>query len=91
MVVGTVLAVVGTAAAAVVGAVLFLPAAGFTTAGVASGSLAAATQSSIGSVAAGSIFATLQSAGVLGLAAGTKAAIAAAGGAVGGLLSNLFG
>lgn len=39
---------------------------GFTTGGVAANSLAAAIHASIGNVAAGSTFATLQSAGALG-------------------------
>jgi hypothetical protein len=43
-----------------------LTAAGFTTAGIAGGSIAAAAQSSIGAVAAGSAFATLQSLGAAG-------------------------
>jgi hypothetical protein len=62
--------------------------AGFTTAGIAGGSAAAAWQSSIGSVAAGSTFATLQSLGATGTIAAVGSAaigitlpIAAAGGA----------
>lgn len=43
-----------------------LTTAGFTSAGIAGGSLAAAWQSSIGNVAAGSAFATLQSLGATG-------------------------
>jgi hypothetical protein len=65
-----------------------LTAAGFTTAGIAGGSAAAAWQSSIGSVAAGSTFATLQSFGATGAIAAVGSAaigitlpIAAAGGA----------
>lgn len=41
-------------------------AAGFTSSGIAAGSIAAGVQSSIGSVAAGSTFATLQSIGATG-------------------------
>jgi len=46
-----------------------LTAAGFTSAGIAGGSLAARCQSSIGAVAAGSTFATLQSLGAAGVIA----------------------
>lgn len=44
-----------------------LPAVGFTTAGIASASIAAVCQSTIGNVAAGSAFAALQSAGATGV------------------------
>ena len=50
------------AAAGGLGATLF----GFGTAGIAAGSLAAATQAAIGNVAAGSVFATLTSWGMTG-------------------------
>lgn len=43
-----------------------LTSAGFTSAGIAAGSMAAGIQSGIGSVAAGSLFASLQSTGALG-------------------------
>ena len=49
-------------AAGGLGATLF----GFGTAGVAAGSLAAATQAAIGNVAAGSLFSTLTSLGMTG-------------------------
>eukprot|EP01025_Chloroclados_australasicus_P056674 TRINITY_DN704_c0_g1_i1.p2 TRINITY_DN704_c0_g1~~TRINITY_DN704_c0_g1_i1.p2 ORF type:complete len:152 (+),score=14.82 TRINITY_DN704_c0_g1_i1:164-619(+) len=52
----------GLASAAFVPAAM-LSAAGFTTAGIAAGSMAAGIQSSIGSVSAGSAFATFQSMG----------------------------
>jgi hypothetical protein len=65
-----------------------LTAAGFTSAGIAGGSLAAAWQSSIGNVAAGSAFATLQSLGATGtiaavgsVALGVTVPIVIAGGA----------
>ena len=67
----------------VVAAPVALPVIGFSSSGVVAGSLAAAIQSSIGNVAAGSIFATLQSIGATGglswaaqgvMAAGTVAA-----------------
>ena len=53
---------------------------GFTTAGVAASSLAAAWQSSIGNVAAGSAFAWFQAAGATGLLSqyGSAALVAAA-------------
>ncbi|KAG8186001.1 hypothetical protein JTE90_027671 [Oedothorax gibbosus] len=85
---GTVIAVGAGAAIAVAGATVLVPAVGFTAAGVKAGTLAAATHSAIGNVAAGSTFASLQSAGVLGLAGTTKAGIAIAGGATGGLIKN---
>lgn len=64
---------------------LLLPAVGFTSAGVAAGSLAAATQASIGSVVAGSAFATCQSIGATGvlLSGGALATGGAVGGGVG--------
>ena len=52
-----------------------LAVAGFGTTGVAAGSLAAGIQSGIGNVVAGSLFATAQSVGAVGLAQGTAAAI----------------
>ncbi|XP_031629586.1 interferon alpha-inducible protein 27-like protein 1 [Contarinia nasturtii] len=55
-----------TVGGAIIGAAS-LPLLGFGTAGVAAGSAAAAWQSSIGAVAAGSIFAILQSLGATGL------------------------
>ena len=49
-----------------VAAPIVLPAIGFGTGGVMAGSVAAAAQSAIGNVAAGSLFATLQSLGAVG-------------------------
>jgi Interferon-induced 6-16 family len=46
--------------------------AGFTASGIASGSIAASVQSAIGEVAAGSLFAYLQSLGASGVIAGTR-------------------
>ena len=57
------------AAAGGLGATLF----GFGTAGVVAGSLAAATQATIGNVAAGSLFATLTSWGMTGALTTTAA------------------
>ena len=57
------------AAAGGIGATLF----GFGTAGVVAGSLAAATQATIGYVAAGSLFATLTSWGMTGTLTTTAA------------------
>lgn len=74
-------------ATAVGGAVLLAPAllslAGFTTAGVAAGSMAASIQAGIGNVAAGSMFALLQSLGAVGLTTGTVATAGAAAGVAG--------
>ncbi|PFX17698.1 interferon alpha-inducible protein 27-like protein 1 [Stylophora pistillata] len=63
--------------AAMIAAPFLLPAAGFTTAGVAAGSVAAGIQSAVygGTVTAGSVFATLQSAGAAGLGVTTSAAV----------------
>ncbi|KAJ7365916.1 Interferon-induced 6-16 [Desmophyllum pertusum] len=73
--------VVGTVA--VVAAPAVLTAAGFTSAGVAAGSFAAAAQSTYGGyVASGSLFAASQSAGVVGIGLKTATTIfAVAGGA----------
>ena len=54
------------ATVAVVASPVVLPALGFTTAGIATGSIAAAVHSSIGVVQAGSLFAAFQSAGAVG-------------------------
>lgn len=62
--------------------------AGFTSAGVAAGSAAAAAQGAIGNVAAGSMFAALQSAGATGAGAAIGSALGAAGGAVGGIIAS---
>lgn len=63
-----------------------LGAIGFSAAGVVGGSIAAGVQSSIGSVAAGSLFATLQSVGAAGFAASTVAGTTVAvGGTVAGI------
>ncbi|KAJ3273809.1 hypothetical protein HDV01_003936 [Terramyces sp. JEL0728] len=75
---------------AIVGA---LGAAGFGAGGVVAGSVAAGVQSSIGSVAAGSLFATCQSIGAAGLSAVGITASAAVGGGVGasgGALAGAF-
>jgi ribosomal protein L12E/L44/L45/RPP1/RPP2 len=65
------------------GGALAVTAAGFGSAGIVGGSVAAAVQSSIGNVAAGSLFAALQSAGATGTiaAVGSAGGMAAAGGA----------
>lgn len=57
-----------------------LPAVGFTTAGIAATSMAAAYQSTAGNVAAGSVFSALQSVGATGV-----------GNAVVGTVSGVFG
>nr|XP_022303483.1 interferon alpha-inducible protein 27-like protein 2B [Crassostrea virginica] len=73
---GVVLTAAGVGAAAVVAAPAVLAGAGFTSAGVAAGSLAAMIQTP--TTAAGTWFALSQSAGVLGMAATTKAAVGTA-------------
>lgn len=82
---------VGVAAGAAVGVTactvalpLVLGAAGFTSAGVAAGSLAAGIQTA--TTASGSLFAVCQSVGAAGLASSTIATTSGAFGAVGGLL-----
>lgn len=74
------------AAVALGGTTIALPAIGFGSAGIVAGTIAAGVQSSIGNVVAGTMFASLQSAGVVGLATGTKAIIGAAGAAVTAML-----
>jgi len=73
------------AAGAMVAGPAVLPAIGFTKAGVAAGSLAAAYQSSVlgGYIASGSLFSLAQSAGAAGVGLGVKAFLAAAGGVMG--------
>ena len=66
-----------------------LAVAGFGTAGVAAGSLAAGIQSGIGNVVAGSLFATAQSVGAVGLAHGTAAAISGGFATLGGAITWL--
>eukprot|EP00516_Mucochytrium_quahogii_P004012 CAMPEP_0203759890 /NCGR_PEP_ID=MMETSP0098-20131031/13210_1 /ASSEMBLY_ACC=CAM_ASM_000208 /TAXON_ID=96639 /ORGANISM=" , Strain NY0313808BC1" /LENGTH=109 /DNA_ID=CAMNT_0050653193 /DNA_START=8 /DNA_END=337 /DNA_ORIENTATION=+ len=83
-----VIAAVGVGAAAVVAAPAVLAGAGFTSAGVAAGSLAAMIQTP--TTAAGSWFALSQSAGVLGLAATTKAAVGAVAGGITYVAAILF-
>ena len=71
----------GTAAVAAVPAVVF--GLGFTTAGIAAGSVGAYMMSVMGPVAPGGVVTTLQSVGVVGLSAGAKVGIGAAGAAAG--------
>ena len=66
-----------------------LPILGFGAGGVAAGSVAAAAQATIGNVVAGSLFASLQSAGVLGLS-GMANAVLATGGAAAGYAINTW-
>uniref|UniRef100_A0A8W8KM08 Uncharacterized protein n=3 Tax=Magallana gigas TaxID=29159 RepID=A0A8W8KM08_MAGGI len=84
------IAAVGTASAvgALIGGPVVLGVVGFTKAGVAAGSIAAALQTP--ATAAGSVFALCQSAGVVGLAASTKAGICATAGAVGAGISAIL-
>lgn len=74
---GTIGAVLGVGGAIVGGAAVIPIALGFGTAGIVAGSVAAGVQAGIGSVAAGSAFATLTSLGMTGTLAAT-----AAGGAI---------
>ena len=75
---GTVLTLTAVAAPVV------LPVIGFSTSGIVAGSAAAAAQSVIGNVAAGSLFATLQSVGAVGgFSWATTTAVTAAGAAAG--------
>ena len=78
-------------AAGVVGIVVApfaLTAAGFGTAGVALGSIAATIQGP--ATVAGGLFASCQSAGMIGIAVTTKAAIGAAIGTVAGVITRLL-
>ncbi len=61
--------------------------------GIVAGSVAAGLQSTIGNVAAGSVFATLQSVGATGVTLGTKAVIGGVGAGVCGtfkIISSYF-
>ncbi|KAI1798529.1 hypothetical protein F4811DRAFT_548165 [Daldinia bambusicola] len=60
-----------------------LAAAGFGASGIVGGSIAAGAQSAIGNVAAGSLFATLQSAGMAGYGAAAVNGVVQAGGILG--------
>lgn len=69
------------------GTALIVPAIGFGAAGVTAGSLAAAYQSAFlgGTIASGSIFATLQSIGAVGLSAAANTAVVAGSAAASGI------
>ena len=82
---------IGGAAIGVAAAPVALASAGFGSAGVTAGSAAAGWQASIGNVAAGSLFATCQSAGAAGMASTTYAAVGSAGAAVGAALCKAVG
>ncbi|KAL1416262.1 hypothetical protein MTO96_006380 [Rhipicephalus appendiculatus] len=78
-------------AAAVVAAPVALAGIGFTSSGVAAGSMAAAYQATLGGfIAKGSVFAVLQSFGAAGIPAAVQGGIAAAGATVGGGITALF-
>eukprot|EP00484_Ammonia_sp_Unknown_P022648 CAMPEP_0197027102 /NCGR_PEP_ID=MMETSP1384-20130603/7079_1 /TAXON_ID=29189 /ORGANISM="Ammonia sp." /LENGTH=212 /DNA_ID=CAMNT_0042455899 /DNA_START=71 /DNA_END=709 /DNA_ORIENTATION=+ len=82
-------AMYGGGAVLAVGAVtLALPAAGFTAGGVAAGSLAASAQSA---GLAGSVFAALQSAGAAGLSLSTQTLIGITGAGIAGTVDKLMG
>lgn len=77
-------------AAAVVAAPVALAAVGFTSSGVAAGSMAAAYQATLGGVIAkGSVFAVLQSCGAAGIPAAAQAMVAAGGATVGGGIAKV--
>nr|XP_043903911.1 interferon alpha-inducible protein 27-like protein 2A [Solea senegalensis] len=83
------------AGGAVVAAPVILGVVGFGSAGIAASSYAAAWMSSAaiangGGVAAGSLFAVLQSAGMAGLSTAATAAVAGTGGTVGGLVAAVL-
>ena len=88
---GAAVGAVGLGAAAVVAAPFVLAGAGFTTAGVAAGSLAAGVQSMIGAVGGGSLFAGLQSAGAVGLSSAALAGTGVAAGTVGAAAGAVVG
>ncbi|XP_011408898.1 PREDICTED: interferon alpha-inducible protein 27-like protein 2A [Amphimedon queenslandica] len=75
-------AVVG-GTAAVVAAPFVVSALGFNAGGIAAGSVGASMMSAMAPTAGGGVVATLQSVGVLGLSAGAKVGIGAAGAVVG--------
>lgn len=85
----TAAAVVG-GTAAVVAAPFVLTAAGFTSAGVAAGSIAAGIQSAVygGTIASTSMFAGLQSAGAAGLGASAASAVFAGGAGIATWIKN---
>ncbi|XP_062252972.1 interferon alpha-inducible protein 27-like protein 2A [Platichthys flesus] len=87
---GTTAVIIAGAAGAVVLAPVSLGVMGFTSAGIAAGSMAATMMSSAavaggGGVAAGSLVAVLQSAGAAGLSWAVTGAVASTGAAVAGL------
>lgn len=88
MVLPVVIAGVLSTIGAYIGTPTILTAVGFTKAGVAVGSIAAAVQAP--ATAAGGLFAVLQSAGALGLAASTKVAISAVAGAAGSFIASII-
>jgi len=78
-----------TAVAAVYGVPWLAGALGFTTAGIAAGSIAAWMMSLYGgTVAAGSVVAVMQSIGVIGMGAVATAIVAAIGGTAGGVVTE---
>lgn len=81
--------IIGSAAVVGILGCVLLPVLGFTTGGIAAGSAAASWQSSIGLVAAGSLFAVLQSLGATGLGILLFGGIGAALGALGSVASRL--
>uniref|UniRef100_A0A8C5FAB9 Uncharacterized protein n=1 Tax=Gadus morhua TaxID=8049 RepID=A0A8C5FAB9_GADMO len=85
----------GAASGAVFAAPFVLGVVGFTSAGIAAGSIASSLMSTAavangGGVAVGSMVALLQSAGVLGLGAAATTATAATGGTVGAIVGAIL-
>lgn len=81
--------VIGSTVGAGILGVAALPLIGFGLGGIAAGSFAAAWQSSIGAVAAGSLFAVLQSLGATGLGMLLFGSVASAMGLLGSLAARL--
>lgn len=81
--------IIGSTAVVGILGIVLLPVLGFTTGGIAAGSAAAAWQSSVGAVAAGSLFAVLQSLGATGIGILLFGGIGASLGALGSVASRL--
>ena len=78
----------GIGVGAVLAAPVVLPVIGFSSTGVLAGSMAATAQAAIGNVAAGSVFATLQSIGAVGGLSWTATGAVTAAGSVAGAVTG---